>query len=166
MLVLLLSTLFTFPFFPLNLILTPMIMWLTLRFLEDLTSSLRALVALLRLLLLGKRQLLMLRSMRDGLRERVEKLAVERAGLPRDASVFVARSEGRWTRRGLGRVAEGLGGWLGFFDPRRRRKKGEFYFLEDEKTELREENFTDDFALEIFDFRLERIVRSFSLSRE
>lgn len=152
MLVLLLSTLFTFPFFPLNLILTPMIMWLTLRFLEDLTSSLRALVALLRLLLLGKRQLLMLRSMRDGLRERVEKLAVERAGLPRDASVFVARSEGRWTRRGLGRVAEGLGGWLGFFDPRRRRKKGEFYFLEDEKTELPEENFTDDFALEICRF--------------
>ncbi|GAA6038685.1 hypothetical protein JCM8097_002344 [Rhodosporidiobolus ruineniae] len=122
--VLLLSLLLTFPFMPLvNLVVLPGLMWLTLRFLEDLFSSLRAAVALLRLLLLGKSQLLMLRDMRAGLHERVEKLAVERAGLPRDAGVFVRERERRWKRLGLGRIEGGVREWLGFFDPRRRRKK-------------------------------------------
>ncbi|GAA6025795.1 hypothetical protein JCM11491_003228 [Sporobolomyces phaffii] len=122
-LVLTLCTLFTLPFTPLNLVVFPAVMWLTLRFLEDLTSSLRAALALVRLLFLGKRQLLLLRSMRDSLRERVETLAVDRAGLPRDAKVFVTSRERRWKARGLGRLEEGVAGWVGFFDPRRRRKK-------------------------------------------
>ncbi|GAA5971209.1 hypothetical protein JCM3765_007358 [Sporobolomyces pararoseus] len=123
-LVLLLCTLFTLPLTPLNLFfLFPLVMWLTLRFLEDLTSSLRALLALFRLLLLGKRQLLLLRSMRDDLRERVETLAVEKAGLPRDSKVFITSRERKWKARGLGRLEEGVKGWMGFFDPRRRRKK-------------------------------------------
>ncbi|GAA5908504.1 uncharacterized protein JCM6883_005568 [Sporobolomyces salmoneus] len=122
-LVIALCVLFTLPFTPLNIFFFPLTMWLTLRFLEDLTSSLRALLALLRLLLLGKRQLLMLRSMRDDLRERVETLAVERAGLPRDAGVFVRSREKRWRAVGLGRLEEGVKEWIGFFDPRRRRKK-------------------------------------------
>lgn len=117
--------LLTLPLTPVNIFVVPMFLWLTLRFLEDLTSSLRALLALLRLLLLGKRQLLMLRSMRDELRERVERVAVERAGLPRDASVFVRSRERRWRAVGLGRLEEGVKAWIGFFDPRRRRKKGE-----------------------------------------
>ncbi|GAA5871809.1 hypothetical protein JCM1840_004005 [Sporobolomyces johnsonii] len=121
--VLSLCTLLTLRWTPLNLVFFPVLMWLTLRFLEDLASSLRALLALLRLLLLGKRQLLMLRSMRDGLRERVERVAVGRAGLPRDAGVFVNERERRWDRVGLGRIELGVGGWVGFFDPRRRRKK-------------------------------------------
>ncbi|GAA5938496.1 hypothetical protein JCM1841_006046 [Sporobolomyces salmonicolor] len=118
-----LCTLLSLRFTPFNLVFFPLLMWLTLRFLEDLASSLRALLALLRLLLLGKRQLLMLRSMRDGLRERVERVAVDRAGLPRDAGVFVRERERRWDRVGLGRIELGVGGWVGFFDPRRRRKK-------------------------------------------
>ncbi|GAA5918945.1 hypothetical protein JCM5296_005790 [Sporobolomyces johnsonii] len=122
-LVLSVCTLLTLRWTPLNLVFFPVLMWLTLRFLEDLASSLRALLALLRLLLLGKRQLLMLRSMRDGLRERVERVAVGRAGLPRDAGVFVNERERRWDRVGLGRIELGVGGWVGFFDPRRRRKK-------------------------------------------
>ncbi|BGP20615.1 hypothetical protein JCM10213_007151 [Rhodosporidiobolus nylandii] len=117
----------TFPFLPfLNLPVLLLWGWLTLRFLEDLISSLRATLALLRLLLLGKRQLRLLRSMRDQLRERVEKLAVERAGLPRDAGVFVRERERRLKRLGLGRLEDGVAswlGWAGFFDPRRRRKK-------------------------------------------
>ncbi|GAA5884001.1 hypothetical protein JCM6882_002097 [Rhodosporidiobolus microsporus] len=122
--VLALSTLVTTPFLPLiNLALLPTLMWLTLRFLEDLFSSLRALLALLRLLLMGKRQLTLLREMRAQLRERVEAVAVERAGLPRDAGVFVKERERRWKLLGLGRVEEGVAGWLGFFDVRRRRKK-------------------------------------------
>ncbi|GAA6059126.1 hypothetical protein JCM10212_003873 [Sporobolomyces blumeae] len=121
--VLLVCCVLTLPLTPFNLFLFPLVMWLTLRFLEDLTSSLRASLALVRLLLVGKRQLLLLRSMRDSLRERVERLAVERAGLPGDASVFVTSRERRWARVGLGRLEEGLTGWIGFFDPRRRRKK-------------------------------------------
>lgn len=112
-----------------NLFVLPLIMWLTLRFLEDLTSSLRAALALARLLFLGKQQLLLLRSMRADLHARVERLAVERAGLPRDAGVFVRERERRWTRVGLGAVPGSS--WLrrfafdvGYFDVRRRRKKG------------------------------------------
>lgn len=126
--VLTLSSLLTFPFLPfLNLPFLLGLMWLTLRFLEDLFSSLRALLALARLLMLGKRQLVLLRSMRADLHSRVEQLAVERAGLPRDAGVFVRERERRWKRMGLGAVEGGLRKWLGFaafFDPRRRRKKG------------------------------------------
>ncbi|CDR48796.1 RHTO0S20e01552g1_1 [Rhodotorula toruloides] len=125
--VLTLSSLLTFPFLPfLNLPFLLGLMWLTLRFLEDLFSSLRALLALARLLMLGKRQLVLLRSMRADLHSRVEQLAVERAGLPRDAGVFVRERERRWKRMGLGAVEGGLRKWLGFaafFDPRRRRKK-------------------------------------------
>uniref|UniRef100_A0A0K3CPL7 BY PROTMAP: gi/472581825/gb/EMS19540.1/ acyltransferase [Rhodosporidium toruloides NP11] n=1 Tax=Rhodotorula toruloides TaxID=5286 RepID=A0A0K3CPL7_RHOTO len=125
--VLALSSLLTFPFLPfLNLPFLLGLMWLTLRFLEDLFSSLRALLALARLLMLGKRQLVLLRSMRADLHARVEQLAVTRAGLPRDAGVFVRERERRWKRMGLGAVEGGLRKWLGFaafFDPRRRRKK-------------------------------------------
>ncbi|BGP28020.1 acyltransferase [Rhodotorula toruloides] len=125
--ILALSSFVTFPVMPfLNVPFLLGLMWLTLRFLEDLFSSLRALLALARLLLLGKRQLVLLRSMRADLHSRVDQLAVERAGLPRDAGVFVRERERRWKRMGLGAVEGGLRKWLGFaafFDPRRRRKK-------------------------------------------
>lgn len=125
-----LASLATFPLVPFaNVAFVLALMWLTLRFVEDLFSSVRALVALARLVLLGKRQLVLLRTMRASLHARVERLAVERAGLPRDAGVFVRERERRWSRMGLGAVEGGLGRWLGFaafFDPRRRRKKGAF----------------------------------------
>ncbi|GAA5954102.1 hypothetical protein JCM8115_003311 [Rhodotorula mucilaginosa] len=122
--VLSLATLATLPLFPFNIACFAALMWLTLRFLEDLTSSVRAALALMRLLLLGKRQLVLLRSMREDLHARVEKLAVERAGLPRDAGVFVKERERRWRRLGLGLgLADAIGERLGYFNPRRRRKK-------------------------------------------
>ncbi|GAA5869339.1 hypothetical protein JCM8547_008648 [Rhodosporidiobolus lusitaniae] len=122
--ILTLASLLTFPFLPfLNLPVLLSLMWLTLRFLEDLTSSLRAALALSRLLFMGKKQLKMLREMRSGLRERVERLAVERAGLPRDAGVFVRQRERRLKVLGLGRLEGGVREWLRFVDPRRRRKK-------------------------------------------
>ena len=125
--VLALATLATLPLFPFNVAYFAALMWLTLRFLEDLTSSVRAALALVRLLLLGKRQLVLLRSMREDLHARVEKLAVERAGLPRDAGVFVKERERRWRRLGLGLgLADAIGERLGYFNPRRRRKKGDF----------------------------------------
>ncbi|GAA6048770.1 hypothetical protein JCM3770_003957 [Rhodotorula araucariae] len=127
--VLAIASLVTFPLLPfLNVPVLLAFMWLTLRFLEDLTSSLRAALALARLLFLGKRQLLLLRSMRDGLRMRVERLAVERAGLPCDAEVFVRERERRWRRVGLPAIpgssfASRFAFDVGFFDVRRRRKK-------------------------------------------
>lgn len=125
------ASLVTFPLLPfLNVPVLLAFMWLTLRFLEDLTSSLRAALALARLLFVGKRQLLLLREMRDDLRQRVERLAVERAGLPRDAGVFVSERERRWTRLGLSALPgssflDRFAFDVGFFDVRRRRKKGE-----------------------------------------
>ncbi|GAA5876264.1 hypothetical protein JCM3774_002341 [Rhodotorula dairenensis] len=122
--VLTVATLATVPFFPTNLAFFIALMWLTLRFLEDLASSVRAALALLRLLLLGKRQLVLLRSMREDLHLRVERLAVERAGLPRDAGVFVRERERKWRKLGLGLgLVDAVGERLGYFNPRRRRKK-------------------------------------------
>jgi len=128
--VLALASLVTFPLVPLlNVPVLLAFMWLTLRFLEDLTSSLRAALALARLLFVGKRQLLLLREMRDDLRQRVERLAVERAGLPRDAEVFVQERERRWKKVGLAALPgssflDRFAFDVGFFDVRRRRKKG------------------------------------------
>ncbi|GAA5927385.1 hypothetical protein JCM3775_002532 [Rhodotorula graminis] len=127
--VLAVASLVTFPLLPLlNVPVLLAFMWLTLRFLEDLTSSLRAALALARLLFVGKRQLLLLREMRDDLRQRVERLAVERAGLPRDADVFVQERDRRWKRVGLAALPgssflDRFAFDVGFFDVRRRRKK-------------------------------------------
>ncbi|GAA5854962.1 hypothetical protein JCM9279_003589 [Rhodotorula babjevae] len=127
--VLAVASLLTFPLLPLlNVPVLLAFMWLTLRFLEDLTSSLRAALALARLLFVGKRQLLLLREMRDDLRMRVERLAVERAGLPRDAEVFVQERDKRWNKVGLAALPgssflDRFAFDVGFFDVRRRRKK-------------------------------------------
>lgn len=117
MIVYLIFLLFTLPILPLSLPLFPILLWLSLRWLEDLTSSLRASLALFRLLYLGKTQLVMLRSMREGLRVRVQELAVQRCGLPRDAEKYFLAEEKkrpRWKEAS------------GFFSIKRRRKKGEF----------------------------------------
>ncbi|KAM0751732.1 hypothetical protein T439DRAFT_300728 [Meredithblackwellia eburnea MCA 4105] len=107
----LLSVLLTWPIAPLTMVGVPVLMWITLRWLEDFTSSLRAALALFRLLHLGKHQLLLLREMRESLRVRVEEVAVRDCGLPRDSDVYLV-SRGRW--RGL---------HAGFFSLNRRRKK-------------------------------------------
>lgn len=98
-------------FLPITAIGIPVLMWLTLRWLEDFTSSLRAALALFRLLHLGKGQLLLLREMREGLRERVEAVAVRDMGLPRDSDKYLL-DRPKW--RGL---------HAGFFSLQRRRKK-------------------------------------------
>lgn len=90
----------------------PALMWLSLRWLEDCTSSVRAALALFRLLHMGKRQLVLMREMREGLRERVVRVAVRGCGLPEDAGVLEEQSKG-WK---IGRV-------VGFFSLQRRRKK-------------------------------------------
>lgn len=114
MIVYILCLLVTLPFLPFTVALYPLFFWLSLRWMEDLMSSLRASLALLRLLSLGKGQVLLLRGLREELRGRVVAMAVAN-GLPVDPSAWVQKTP-RW-RRAL---------HLGFFSLRRRRKKGEF----------------------------------------
>lgn len=59
----------------------PVVMWLSLRWLEDLVSAIRALRSLLRLLAIGPRRLATVKQQRDALQDEVIALAVA-AGLP------------------------------------------------------------------------------------
>lgn len=112
MAVLVLANLVCLPFLPVTVPLFPTLMWLSLRHLEDCISSLRAALSLFRLLHLGKRQLLLLREMREGLRQRVVEVGVRECGLPRSLDEFEQQSRG-WR---VGRV-------VGFFSLQTRRKK-------------------------------------------
>lgn len=106
----------TFPLAPVTFLAFPAFMWLSLRWLEDALSSLRAGVALLSLLLIGHERLSALRAHREALHARVLRLATERAELPADIGVWLEK-ERRAAQRG-GKV-----GRLGYFSIRRRRKK-------------------------------------------
>ena len=88
----------------------PLLMWFTLRWIEDLLSAARSARSILRMLRLGKERMAGLREMRDGLYQRVIEVAVGRLGLPRNAEELVK------TKRGLRRR-------LGYFSVKRRRKK-------------------------------------------
>lgn len=90
-------------------------MWLSLRWLEDGLASLRAAVALLSMLLVGKQRLAELRLLREDLRRRIMQVAVERADLPSEPEDLLARQSCGRARAGISR--------LGYFSIRRRRKK-------------------------------------------
>jgi glycerol-3-phosphate O-acyltransferase / dihydroxyacetone phosphate acyltransferase len=88
----------------------PLLMWFTLRWIEDILSAARSARSIIRMLCLGKARMEELRVVREGLYERVIGVATGRLGLPRDAGELVK------TKRGLRRR-------LGYFSVRRRRKK-------------------------------------------
>lgn len=94
-------------------------MWFSLRWLEDCLSSLRAAIALLSMLAIGKSRLREIRNLRSELYERVKRVAVERAELPEDIEVFVKEAKERRKLKERG----GKVGRLGYFSLRRRRKK-------------------------------------------
>lgn len=108
--------LLTLPFLPFTFFFTPLLMWLTLRWLEDLTSSIRAALALIRLLCLGKGQLKLLNSLRNSLELRVRAVAKNDCGLPENGNYLIRANEGRKGSRFF---------WNGFhfFSVRSRRKK-------------------------------------------
>ncbi|KAK9893278.1 hypothetical protein P389DRAFT_21761 [Cystobasidium minutum MCA 4210] len=114
----LLVTLVTFPLSGLTFFIFPFFMWFSLRWLEDCLSSLRAAIALLSMLAIGKSRLREIRKMRQELYERVKRVAVERAELPEDIEVFVREAKERRAKERGGKV-----GRLGYFSLRRRRKK-------------------------------------------
>ncbi|CAH7675205.1 hypothetical protein PPACK8108_LOCUS10181 [Phakopsora pachyrhizi] len=90
----LLILLITFPILPITLVFVPLLMWLTLRWLEDLVSSLRAARSLYRMLMLGKVELNELRERRKLLSKAVLKVAVEQCGLPRRSQELLLLTEG------------------------------------------------------------------------
>ena len=87
----------------------PLLMWFTLRWLEDMLSAARSARSIFRMLCIGKKRLEELSEMREGLYLRVVEVATS-LGLPRDSRELVQTQGGR--RR-----------WLGYFSVKRRKKK-------------------------------------------
>jgi glycerol-3-phosphate O-acyltransferase/dihydroxyacetone phosphate acyltransferase len=110
---------FTFPIFPVTLVVVPVLMWMSLRWFEDAVSAARALFALGRLLCVNPETLSRLRATRSDLHRRVVHLAVDELGLPADPERhFVVCGE-----KDKGRV---VGRWAKettYFSVRRRRKR-------------------------------------------
>ena len=99
----------------------PAVMWLALRWLEDAVAAFRALVALVRLVLLGTSELARVRAWRERLHARVVALARE-VGLPQDPERYFSERGGRQK----GRVRGGKWGWESgtrYFSLKRRRKR-------------------------------------------
>jgi glycerol-3-phosphate O-acyltransferase/dihydroxyacetone phosphate acyltransferase len=109
----------TFPIAGITAILVPTLMWMTLRWLEDAVSALRALFALVRLLQVGQPTLKSMYECRAELHSRVMILAVESLGLPDDPEGYFVEAGGRQKGRVRGRWESRAG----YFSVRRRRKR-------------------------------------------
>ena len=113
------AVILTLPFALVTGPLTPALMWLTLRWLEDAISAFRALVALCRLLRVGSSTLKQMRERRADLHSRVMNLAIHDLGLPDNPEDYFARAGGRHKGRVQGAWQSGAG----YFSVRRRRKR-------------------------------------------
>ncbi|KAH8119546.1 hypothetical protein DFH11DRAFT_1838871 [Phellopilus nigrolimitatus] len=81
----------------------PVLMWMTLRWLEDTVAATRALRALTALLWLGKPRLRDMYARREALHARLMELAVEHLNLPEDPETYFLESGGREKGRVRGR---------------------------------------------------------------
>ena len=88
----------------------PLLMWFTLRWIEDILSAARSARSIARMIKLGRKRMDELSLVREGLYERVVQVATGRLGLPRNAEELV-HSKGGLRRR------------LGYFSVKRRKKK-------------------------------------------
>ncbi|KAH9820974.1 hypothetical protein DFH28DRAFT_1050580 [Melampsora americana] len=109
--------LFTFPIFPITAVGVPLLMWFTLRWLEDLVATLRAARSLSRMLMLGQNELNSLRNQRRKLIEPVRKIAIEKCRLPIESEKVLLDEQNELVIKN-GKVSR-----LGYFSIRRRRKK-------------------------------------------
>lgn len=109
----------TLPFAPLTSTFVPAIMWMTLRWLEDGVSACRALMALVRLLRVGKPTLRRLYLQREDLHARLIVLATQYLGLPSKPEVYFAEVGGKEK----GRVRGSWESKVKYFSVRRRRKR-------------------------------------------
>ncbi|CAG8691443.1 6681_t:CDS:2, partial [Ambispora leptoticha] len=98
----------TLPFAFITSWLIPLLMWLTIRWTEDLFQAMRSCLSLTKLLLLPKGEYDHIKSIRENIRERVQILAVNELGLPDNPEILVSKSKPRG---------------LGYFSIKKRRKK-------------------------------------------
>lgn len=114
-----LSVLVTFPAGGITFFVVPVMMWMSLRWLEDAVSAIRAFLALLRLLRVGKPTLRAMREKRAELYARVMKLSTGTLGLPEDPETHFLEAGGREKGRVRGRWESKAR----YFSVRRRRKR-------------------------------------------
>ncbi|CAG8438379.1 10135_t:CDS:10 [Dentiscutata heterogama] len=98
----------TLPFAFITSWLIPLLMWLTIRWTEDLFQAARSSLSLTKLLLLPKEEYDHIKSIRENIRVKVQNLAVNELGLPENPEVLVNKSRPRG---------------MGYFSIRKRRKK-------------------------------------------
>lgn len=113
------SVLFTLPVAGITVFAVPALMWMTLRWLEDAVSAIRAVAALVRLLRVGKTTLWNMRERRKELHGRVMQLAVGTLGLPDDPETYFLEAGGREKGRVRNRWESGAR----YFSVKRRRKR-------------------------------------------
>jgi glycerol-3-phosphate O-acyltransferase / dihydroxyacetone phosphate acyltransferase len=109
----------TLPLAPLTAVFVPIMMWLTLRWLEDGISAFRACMALSRLLWIGKPELRIALSEREALHKAVMGVARD-MGLPDDPEIYFTRVMGPVQR---GQISGRWDSGARYFSLRRRRKK-------------------------------------------
>ena len=102
------ACLFTLPFILITSWLIPLLMWLTIRWTEDLFQAVRSCISLTKLLLMPASEYSSIRSIRENIRAKVKELAVYELELPENPEVLISKIRPRG---------------LGYFSIRRRRKK-------------------------------------------
>ncbi|KAI6134515.1 hypothetical protein EDD17DRAFT_1774687 [Pisolithus thermaeus] len=113
------SILLTLPFASFTAVVVPLLMWMTLRWLEDAIAAFRAFTALTRLLRVGEATAREMRDAREDLYTRVKDLAVGTLGLPQDPEKHFMEKGGREKGRVRGKLESGAK----YFSVRRRRKR-------------------------------------------
>ncbi|KEP51952.1 acyltransferase domain protein [Rhizoctonia solani 123E] len=119
----------TLPFAPMTALLVPGIMWMSLRWTEDLIAGVRSVVALTRLLLVGKPEMTKTLLWREDIHARIMKLATERLELPANPEKFFSTKNSpgpRWDTKGGADKGRTQGLWARgtrYFSLRRRRKR-------------------------------------------
>jgi len=114
------ATLVTLPFAGITFFAVPLLMWMTLRWLEDAIAAFRAFVSLFRLLCAGNATLTKLGETRKDLHRRVKELSMKSMQLPENPEDHFSSSGGKHK----GRVGSTM--WESstrYFSLRRRRKR-------------------------------------------
>jgi len=108
------------PIFPIVLVVFPIWMWLTLRWLEDLFATLRATRSLVKMLMISKEELRSIKCQRARLEKEVMKVAVESCLLPSSNQEVLRNDEQQEMVIKNGKVTNSR---FDYFSIRRRRKK-------------------------------------------
>ncbi|KAF9784425.1 hypothetical protein BJ322DRAFT_847987 [Thelephora terrestris] len=114
------ATVATLPLAGVTFFAIPLLMWMTLRWIEDAIAAFRAFFSLLRLLFAGSKTLAMLGETRKDLHERVKELSMKSMQLPENPEGYFSSSGGKHKGRVGSTVWESS---TKYFSLRRRRKR-------------------------------------------